>query len=255
MNRFLLFITLTISLATSAVTMKANDFSELQTKAETKTIVLEHFDAIESTMVSNVEVVNSNKEKAVIISNYLQFVEVSVKNNVLKITYKKGQSMENVDTRIIIYARELKSVSAGKASVVRINNDFDIQKFSTENAGKIFSDSKAKKVSISTQSAGSFQGTVNTENLVLNAKSGSLIDIEGKINSALITSAGASNVMAAKTQISEAIVTAESASSVSLSVSKELTASASSLAKINYKTLSGIKFSATRNSGGTIDTF
>ncbi|PZU81576.1 MAG: hypothetical protein DI529_15305, partial [Chryseobacterium sp.] len=73
------------------------------------------------------------------------------------------------------------------------------------------------------------------------------------IETAKINSEGASRIIATKTNISVATVNAESASSVSLSVSKELTASASSMAKIRYKTLSGIKFSASRDSGGTID--
>lgn len=221
---------------------------------ETKTIALEHFDGIASDMVFDVEVVKSNEEKVVIKSNYLQFVEVNVKNSVLKIAYKRGQSLENVDTKIIVYAKEIKSVSAGIGSIVKIKDDFDIQKFSTVSGGKIYGDSNAKKVTINTESGSLVSGTINTENLVLNSKSASTIDIQGKISKAIINSEQASKVIATKANITEALVDARSASSVSLSVSKELTASANSLAKIRYKTLSGIKFSANRDSGGTIDT-
>ncbi|WP_379965549.1 GIN domain-containing protein [Epilithonimonas sp. UC225_85] len=220
---------------------------------EAKTISLESFDKINSDMVFSVEIVKSNEEKAVIKSNYLQFVDVSVKNNVLKIGYKGNKSMENVDTRIVIYAKDVKSVSAGIGSIVKIKDNFNIQKFSTESGGKIFGDSNAKNIMIETESGGSFLGTINTENLVLNAQSGSKIDIQGKIDTAKITSEGASKIIATKTNISVATVNAESASSVNLSISKELKASASSMAKIRYKTLSGIKFSGDRDSGGTID--
>lgn len=221
---------------------------------ETKTIALEHFDGIASDMVFDVEVVKSNEEKVVIKSNYLQFVEVNVKNNVLKIAYKRGQSLENVDTKIVVYAKDIKSVSAGIGSIVKIKDDFGIQKFSASSGGKIYGNSNAKKVTINTESGSLVSGMINTENLVLNSKSASTIDIQGKISKAIINSEQASKVIATKANITEALVAARSASSVSLSVSKELTASANSLAKIRYKTLSGIKFSASRDSGGTIDT-
>jgi len=234
-------------------TLKGNNFSKIIEKSETKTIALSHFENIESSMVFSVEVVKSNEEKAVITSNYLEFVTVNVKNNTLQIGYKTNNSLKNTDTKIVIYAKNVKSVMATTGSVVKIKNNFNIQNFSTESGGKIFGDSSAKNVTIKTESGGSFLGTLNTENLILNAESGSSIDIQGKINFAKINSEGASKIIANKTNISEAIVNAESASSVTLSVSKELTASASSLAKIRYKTLSGIKFSAKRDSGGTID--
>lgn len=222
-------------------------------QTETKTIYLEHFDSIDSEMVFDIEVVKSNEEKAVIKSNYIDFVEISVKNKVLKIDYKRGQSMENVDTKIVVYAKNLTSVTAKTASVVRIKDNFTIEKFDVESAGKIFGDSNAKKILITTQSAGAVKGTMNTESLILNTRSGSTVDIQGKIAKAIISSEQASKITATKADIHEAIVTAGSASSVHLSISKELTASASSLAKIRYKTLSGIKFSVSRSSGGTID--
>jgi len=249
MQKLLLLIIITIT----AVFVKGQSSAKSSENLESKTIALEHFDSIDSEMVFSVEVRKSDEEKAVITSNYLRFVEVNVKNNTLKIGYKKNQSLENVDTKIVIYAKDVKSVSAAVGSVVKIKDNFNIQKFSTESGGKIFGDSNAKNIVINTESGGSFLGTINTENLALNAQSGSKIDIQGKIDSAKITSEGASRIIATKTNISVATVNAESASSVSLSVSKELTASASSMAKIRYKTLSGIKFSAARDSGGTID--
>lgn len=249
MQKLILFIIIAIT----AIFVKGQSASRATENLESKTIVLEHFDKIDSEMVFDVEVRKSNEEKVMITSNYLRFVEIDVKNNTLQIDYKRNQPMENVDTKIVIYAKEVKSVSAGIGSIVKIKDNFDVQKFSTESGGKIFGDSNAKNIVINTESGGSVLGTVNTENLVLNAQSGSKIDIQGKIDTAKITSEGASRIIATKTNISVATVNAESASSVSLSVSKELTASASSMAKIRYKTLSGIKFSAARDSGGTID--
>ena len=249
MQKLLLLIIVTVT----AIFVKAQNASKTNENLESKTITLEHFDSIDSEMVFNVEVIKSDKEKAVITSNVLRFVEIIVKNNTLKIGYKESRSLENVETRIVIYAKDVKSVHAGVGSVVKIKDNFDTQEFSTESGGKIVGDSNAKSIVINTESGGSVLGTVNTESLVLNAQSGSKIDIQGKINSAKITSEGASRIIATKTNISVANVTAESASSVTLTVSKELTASASSLAKIRYKTLSGIKLSADRDSGGTID--
>lgn len=249
MQKLLLLIIITIT----AVFLKGQSSAKSSENLESKTTALEHFDSIDSEMVFDVEVRKSNEEKAVITSNYLRFVEVNVKNNTLEIDYKRNQPMENVDTKIVIYAKDVKSISAAVGSVVKIKDNFNIQKFSTESGGKIFGDSNAKNIVINTKSGGSVLGTVNTENLVLNAQSGSKIDIQGKIDTAKITSEGASRIVATKTNISVATVNAESASSVSLSVSKELTASASSMAKIRYKTLSGIKFSGDRDSGGTID--
>ena len=249
MQKLILFIIIAIT----AIFVKGQSSSRATENLESKTIVLEHFDKIDSEMVIDVEIRKSNEEKVMITSNYLRFVEIDVKNNTLQIDYKRNQPMENVDTKIVIYAKEVKSVSAGIGSIVKIKDNFDVQKFSTESGGKIFGDSNAKNVVINTKSGGSVLGTVNTENLILNAQSGSKIDIQGKIETAKINSQGASKIIATKANISVANVTAESASSVSLSISKELAASASSMAKIRYKTLSGIKFSADRSSGGSID--
>lgn len=249
MQKLILLIIVTIT----SIFVKAQNASKTNEIPESKTITLEHFDSINSEMVFDVEIRKSNEEKAEITSNFMRFVEISVKNNTLKIGYKRNQPMENVDTKIVIYAKDVKSISAGIGSIVKIKDNFNIQKFSTESGGKIFGDSNAKNIVINTESGGSVLGTVNTENLVLKAQSGSKIDIQGKIGTAKINSEGASKIIATKTNISFATVNAESASSVSLSVSKELTASASSMAKIRYKTLSRIKFSAERDSGGTID--
>ena len=249
MQKLILFIIIAIT----AIFVKGQSSSRATENLESKTIVLEHFDKIDSEMVIDVEIRKSNEEKVMITSNYLRFVEIDVKNNTLQIDYKRNQPMENVDTKIVIYAKEVKSVSAGIGSIVKIKDNFDVQKFSTESGGKIFGDSNAKNVVINTKSGGSVLGTVNTKNLILNAQSGSKIDIQGKIETAKINSQGASKIIATKANISVANVTAESASSVSLSISKELAASASSMAKIRYKTLSGIKFSADRSSGGSID--
>ena len=249
MQKLILFIIIAIT----AIFVKGQSSSRATENLESKTIVLEHFDKIDSEMVIDVEIRKSNEEKVMITSNYLRFVEIDVKNNTLQIDYKRNQPMENVDTKIVIYAKEVKSVSAGIGSIVKIKDNFDVQKFSTESGGKIFGDSNAKNVVINTKSGGSVLGTVNTENLILNTQSGSKIDIQGKIETAKINSQGASKIIATKANISVANVTAESSSSVSLSISKELAASASSMAKIRYKTLSGIKFSADRSSGGSID--
>ncbi len=249
MQKLILFIIIAIT----AIFVKGQSSSRATENLQSKTIVLEHFDKIDSEMVFDVEVRKSNEEKVMITSNYLRFVEIDVKNNTLQIDYKRNQPMENVDTKIVIYAKEVKSVSAGIGSIVKIKDNFDVQKFSTESGGKIFGDSNAKNVVINTKSGGSVLGTVNTENLILNTQSGSKIDIQGKIETAKINSQGASKIIATKANISVANVTAESSSSVSLSISKELAASASSMAKIRYKTLSGIKFSADRSSGGSID--
>lgn len=249
MQKLILFIIIAIT----AIFVKGQSSSRATENLQSKTIVLEHFDKIDSEMVIDVEIRKSNEEKVMITSNYLRFVEIDVKNNTLQIDYKRNQPMENVDTKIVIYAKEVKSVSAGIGSIVKIKDNFDVQKFSTESGGKIFGDSNAKNVVINTKSGGSVLGTVNTENLILNTQSGSKIDIQGKIETAKINSQGASKIIATKANISVANVTAESSSSVSLSISKELAASASSMAKIRYKTLSGIKFSADRSSGGSID--
>ena len=249
MQKLILFIIIAIT----AIFVKGQSSSRATENLQSKTIVLEHFDKIDSEMVFDVEVRKSNEEKVMITSNYLRFVEIDVKNNTLQIDYKRNQPMENVDTKIVIYAKEVKSVSAGIGSIVKIKDNFDLQKFSTESGGKIFGDSNAKNIVINTKSGGSVLGTVNTENLILNTQSGSKIDIQGKIETAKINSQGASKIIATKANISVANVTAESSSSVSLSISKELAASASSMAKIRYKTLSGIKFSADRSSGGSID--
>ena len=151
MQKLILFIIIAIT----AIFVKGQSSSRATENLQSKTIVLEHFDKIDSEMVFDVEVRKSNEEKVMITSNYLRFVEIDVKNNTLQIDYKRNQPMENVDTKIVIYAKEVKSVSAGIGSIVKIKDNFDVQKFSTESGGKIFGDSNAKNVVINTKSGGS----------------------------------------------------------------------------------------------------
>ena len=136
MQKLLLLIIITIT----AIFVNAQSPAKPTENLESKTINLEHFDSIDSEMVFDVEIRKSNEEKAVITSNYLRFVEVNVKNNTLEIDYKRNQPMENVNTKIVIYAKDVKSVSAGIGSIVKIKDNFNIQKFSTESGGKIFGD-------------------------------------------------------------------------------------------------------------------
>lgn len=224
----LLLIAMIVGLFVSSTTLKANDFSNRIQKSETKTVNLSSFIAVKTSQAIEVEIVKSNEEKAVATSTHLSELKIEVKNRTLYIQYKPNVSLQNADTKVVVYAKDLVKAEAGNASSIKVKSVFDNteQTFESNGSGRIVADSKASTVYISTESAGGFSGKINTKHLNVDARS--------------------MNIQTAK-------ATASATSSLTLSVSKELTASASSMAKIRYKTLSGIKFSASRSSGGSID--
>ncbi|MCJ8155032.1 DUF2807 domain-containing protein [Chryseobacterium sp. SSA4.19] len=251
----LLIITIIVGLFVTSTTLKGNDFSNGIQKSETKTFNLSPFDAVKTSQAIEVEIVKSNEEKAVATSTHLAELKIEVKNKILYIQYKPNVSLQNADTKVVVYAKNLVKAEAGNASSIKVKSVFEVaeQTFESNGSGKIDADSKASVVNINTNSAGTFSGKINTKNLNIDANSASSVKISGSADNTEINVDSASSVDAKNMNIQTAKATASATSTITLSVSKELTASASSLAKIRYKTLSGIKFSASRSSGGTID--
>ncbi|MFY1046000.1 GIN domain-containing protein [Chryseobacterium sp. GP-SGM7] len=151
--------------------------------------------------------------------------------------------------------KDLVKAESENASNIRVKSIFNNknQTFETETAGKIFADSKAENVYINLKNTGGFSGKIVAKNLKININSASNAKLRGSADNAEINADSASNLDAKNVNIKTAKVYATATSTVTLSVSEELTAEATSLAKIKYKTLSGIKFSAKRKSGGKIN--
>ena len=250
----LLIITMIIGLFTSTTILKGQDFSD-KNSVETKTFNLGAFNAVKSSQAIEVEIVKADEEKAVATSNYVAQLDFEVKNKTLYVKYKANVSLQNADTKVVVYMRDLVKVEAENASNIRMKSVFDNknQTFETRTAGRIFADSKSDNVFINLKNAGDFSGKVDTKKLNVNISSASSAKLSGSADQAEISADSASNLDAKNVNIKTAKVYATATSTVTLSVSEELTAEATSLAKIKYKTLSGIKFSAERKSGGKID--
>lgn len=250
----LLIITVIIGLFTSITIIKGQDFSN-KNLVETKTFDLGSFNAVKSSQAIEVEIVKSGEDKAVATSNYISELNMEVKNKTLYIKYKPNVSLQNTDTKVIVYVKDLVKVEAENASIIKVKSIFnnENQTFETKTAGKIFADSKAQNVYIHLRNAGGFSGKIDTKNLNVNINSASTAKLNGSADHAEINADSASTLEARNVNIKTAKVYATATSTVTLSVSQELTAEATSLAKIKYKTLSGIKFSAKRKSGGKID--
>lgn len=257
MKKLLLLLILTISLAASAVILKGKDIANTKEKTETKTFNLGSFNSVKTSQAIEVEIVKSDEEKAVVTSTHLSELNIEVKNKILYIQYKPNVSLQNVDTKVIVYAKDLVKAEAENASTIKVKSVFNNteQTFESRTAGKIFADSKAAAVTINIKNAGQFSGKIVTKTLNVDANSASNIKLSGSADNAEFNVKSASSLDAKNMSIKTVKANAASTSNISLSVSKELTASASSLSKIRYKTLSGIKFSANRSSGGTIDSF
>ena len=250
----LLIITMIIGLFASTTVLRGQDFSD-KNSVETNTFNLGSFNAVKSSQAIEVEIVKSNEEKAVATSNYISELNIEVKNKTLYIQYKPNVSLRNADTKVVVYMRDLIKAEAENASHIRVKDAFNTtnQTFETRTAGEIFADSKADNVYINLRNAGEFSGKVDAKKLNVNISSASTVKLSGSADKAEIIADSASNLDARNVNIKTAKVYATATSTVTLSVSQELTAEATSLAKIKYKTLSGIKFSAMRKSGGKID--
>ncbi len=250
----LLIITMIIGLFTSTTVLKGQYFSN-KNSTETKTFNLGAFNAVKSSQAIEVEIVKAEEEKAVATSNYISELDFEVKNKMLYVKYKPNVSLQNADTKVVVYMKDLVKAEAENASNVKVKSIFNTtnQTFETRSAGRISVDSKSDNVFINLKNAGEFSGKVDAKKLYVNINSASTAKLSGSADNAEINVESASNLDAKNVNIKIAKAYATGTSSVTLSVSQELTAEATSLAKIKYKTLSGIKFSASRSSGGSID--
>lgn len=250
----LLIITMIIGLFASTTVLKGQDFLN-KNSAETKTFNLGSFNAVKSSQAIEVEIVKAEQDKVVATSNYVSELSIEVKNKTLYVNYKPNVSLQNADTKVVVYMRDLVKAEAENASNIRVKSVFNTtnQTFETRTAGKIFADSKSENVYINLRNAGEFSGKIDAKNLNVNISSASIAKLSGSADKAEISADSASNLDARNVNIKTAKVYATATSTIILSISEELTAEATSLAKIKYKTLSGIKFSAIRKSGGKID--
>ncbi|MCX8534196.1 GIN domain-containing protein [Chryseobacterium luquanense] len=250
----LLIITIIIGLFISTTVLKGQNFSN-KNSVETKTFNLGSFNAVKSSQAIEVEIVKSEEDKAVATSNYISELNIEVKDKTLYVKYKPDVSLQNADTKVIVYVKDLVKAEAENASNIKVKSVFNNvrQTFETRTAGKIFADSKSENVYINLRNTGGFSGKINAKNLFANISSASTSKLSGSADHAEINADSASNLDAKNMTTKTAKVYATATSTVILSVSEELTAEATSLAKIKYKTLSGIRFSAKRKSGGEID--
>lgn len=250
----LLIITMIIGLFTSTSVLKGQDFSN-KNSVETKTFNLGSFNAVKSSQAIEVEIVKAEEDKAIATSNYIAQLDFEVRNKTLYVKYKSNVSLQNADTKVVVYMRDLVKAEAENASSIKVKSVFNTtnQTFETRTAGRIFADSKSENVFINLKNAGGFSGKVDAKKLNVIITSASNAKLSGSADNADIYAESASNFEAKNMKIKTAKVYAAATSTVTLSVSKELTAEATSLAKIKYKTLAGIKFSAKRKSGGKID--
>lgn len=235
--------------------VEAKDLPSIIGQTETVTFNLSSFNAVKTSQAIEVEIVKSDEEKAVATSTHLSELKIEVKNKTLYVQYKPNVSLQNADTKVVVYMKDLVKAEAENASSIKVKSVFNTnnQTFETRTAGRIFADSKSENVFIDLRNAGGFSGKVDAKNLNVIISSASNAKLSGSADNADIYAESASNLDAKNIKIKIAKVYATATSSVTLSVSKELNAEATSLAKIKYKTLAGIKFSAKRKSGGKID--
>lgn len=253
----LLLITIIICLSSSAVILKGKSFRGYNEKSETKTFNLSSFNTVKASQSIEVEIVKSAKEKAVATSTHMPELIIEVKDKTLFIRYKPNVSLQNVTTKVVVSAKDLVKAEAESASFIKVKDIFSNaeQAFECRTAGKIYADSQSAVVNISTENAGQFSGKIDVKELNVDINSAGIVTLNGSADHANIKANSASSLDAENLRIKTAKASAGSASTVTVSVSKELTVEATSLAKIKYRTLSGIRFSATRKSGGTIDSF
>jgi len=192
------------------------------------------FSSIEVSSGLDAEVIKSDTEKVIISAPSDIQDRILVENNSgeLHVHFKSGFriNMSTNNIRVKIYAKDFNSIKANSSADITVRDKFtqDKMNVSVSSSGSINGDFEANDLSMKSNSSGTYKGSVWAVNASAEASSSGDIIIKGKAKdfSASVSSSGTIN---AKDVVAEtARLEASSSGDVSLAVSKQVTASASS---------------------------
>lgn len=229
-------------------------------KIVTRTIDAPKFDAIDASRAVQVVITDQVSDKITIAAddNVIDLVVVKVKDGKLKITLAKELSSiqdPNVTVTVPVpknrYIRslEVSSVASIKCIAALAAPEFSID---ASSAGNISVAIKTKKCSIDASSAAKINAAIDTESCDINASSFSKIELTGSAKSCTADLSSAATLSADSFVVENYHVGASSGSNATINCSKQLDASASSGAGIDYLGQT-TQVEVSKSSGGRIN--
>lgn len=191
----------------------------------------------------------------------LQYISTVVQNNVLKITVKNPSKKSLNFNKIFVnvVAPELNAISSGSGSNITVINTLKGDKINIEttSGANLNGDFDMRSLAVlNTTSGGNLNVKINSPQLNFEGTSGSNATIKGKVNVANFQLTSAANCNAQNLLVENANVTVTSAGSLSVNVSGNLEAEATSAGKIRYKgNPTNIISNISKNSGGQLVKF
>ncbi|MCT4012660.1 DUF2807 domain-containing protein [Elizabethkingia anophelis] len=271
MKKILLPLVIAGSIVTSCIIVKASDDgytgrnssyieqSAESTVSETKTFNVQNFNGVKTSQAIKVEIVKSNVEKAVATSNYMEFVRVENRGGVLNIFYeipKGNNGLRNANTTVVVYAKSLSDLKASSAGKIVVKDQFSTSTLNIDvsSAGKIQYDNiKAGRLNMGLSSAATFNGSADAQSVNADISSAATIYISGKAGEVRVDASSSADFNGSDFRSGIVKAQASSAGKIKIGVTEELTAAASSGAKIYYKSPSGIRLSVRKSSGGKVE--
>ncbi|KUY17269.1 hypothetical protein BAZ12_18020 [Elizabethkingia miricola] len=271
MKKILLPLVITGSVVTSCIIVKASDDGYTgrnssyieqaaeSTVSETKTFNVQNFNGVKTSMAIKVEVVKSDIEKAVATSNYMEFLRVENRGGVLNVYYeipRGNNGLRNANTTVIVYAKNISDLRASSAGKILIKDQFNTSTLNIDvsSAGKVqYENIKANRLNLGLSSAATFTGSADVQSVNADVSSAATINISGKAGDVRVDASSSADFNGSDLRSGIVKAQASSAGKIKIGVIDELTAAASSGAKIYYKSPSGIRLNVRKSSGGKVE--
>ncbi|OBS11439.1 hypothetical protein ATE49_10995 [Elizabethkingia miricola] len=271
MKKILLPLVIAGSIVTSCIIVKASDDGYTgrnssyieqaveSTVSETKTFNVQNFSGVKTSQAIKVEIVKSDIEKQVVTSNYMEYVRVENKGGVLTVYYdipRGSNGLRNANTTVVVYAKSLNDLRASSAGKIVVKDQFSTSTLNVDvsSAGKIqYENIKTNRLNLNLSSAATFTGSADAQSVNADISSAATINISGKAGEVRVDASSSADFNGSDLRSGTVKAQASSAGKIKIGVIDELTAAASSGAKIYYKSPSGIRLNVRKSSGGKVD--
>ncbi len=213
-----------ITFLLSLILFLALQISQAQQK-ETRSLA--SFEHLKVGGVAEITLQAGSQESAVVTVKNMSLADLitEVKNKTLYIRLKES-NYDDIEIKIILTYRMLKSIDLSGASVVKGNATLKADKFALHSSG-------ASKVSIK----------VDTKSLVLKASGASNLEIAGQADYQEIGISGATNLKAINLNSQKVRLDVSGAGNLQLNVNEELSGQISGMSKIKYRGNPSVKIS------------
>ncbi len=219
-----------------------------------------NIDQIQVSTSINAEVIKSDTEKVIISapSDIIEYVKVDNNGGKVRVYVNSGygKSISTKNVKAKIYVKDFTQLSANSSADIKVNDTFTQDKVEVyvSSSGSIdVSNLEANDFKIDVSSSGDFSGKVWAVNLNAYASSSGDINIYGKAKNAMLDANSSGDIKATDLMVENANLSASSSGNITTSVSKSLTANASSSGDVTvYKKGNLEQSKIQKGSGGEV---